>query len=139
VSPDALPLLAPAISAVVVGVVGLAVWVWRRGWRPGSRRVTRPGNAVADELWGGRLRRLHAARGMTRAALAEACVAPGRRTDRRDIVAYEEAGYYPRPPTFAALARVRGVRMEALRYGEEDADRLAWEREHADRADVRGG
>ena len=68
---------------------------------------------------------------MTRAELATACVALGRRTDRRDIIGYEESDYYPRLPTFAALARVLGVSMDVLWYGEEEAERLAWQRERA--------
>ena len=51
---------------------------------------------------------------MTRAELAAACIAAGRRTDRTEIVRYEESDYYPRLPTFAALARVLGVSMEVL-------------------------
>ena len=35
-SPETLSLLALAISAVVVGVIGVSIWVWRRGWRPGE-------------------------------------------------------------------------------------------------------
>ena len=82
-----------------------------------------------DERWGARLQRLREARAMTRAELAAACIAAGRRTDRTEIVRYEESDYYPRLPTFAALARVLGVSMEVLWYGEEEADSLAWERE----------
>ena len=87
------------------------------------------GRSAAAEPWGERLRRLREARGMSRVELAEACNRLGRRTDRRDIIRYEEGGYYPRLPTFAALARVLGVSMDALWYGEEEAERLAWERE----------
>jgi transcriptional regulator with XRE-family HTH domain len=83
-----------------------------------------------EEQFGDRLQRLREARGMTRVELAEACNRLGRRTDRADIIRYEEGGHYPRLPTFAALARVLGVSMEALWYGEEEAERLAWEREH---------
>jgi len=68
---------------------------------------------------------------MTRAELAAACVGLGRRTDRTEIVRYEESDYYPRLPTFAALARVLGVSMEVLWYGEEEAERLAWQHERA--------
>ena len=46
---------------------------------------------------------------MTRAELAAACAGLGRRTDRTEITRYEEDAYYPRLPTFAALARVLGV------------------------------
>ena len=66
---------------------------------------------------------------MTRAELAAACVGLGRRTDRTEIIRYEEDAYYPRLPTFAALARVLGVSMDALWYGEEEAEWLAWRRE----------
>jgi transcriptional regulator with XRE-family HTH domain len=84
---------------------------------------------MSDATWGDRLRRLREAKGMTRAELAEACASLGRRTERLEIVRYEESAYYPRLPTFAALARVLGVSMETLFYGEEEAERLAWERE----------
>ena len=46
---------------------------------------------------------------MTRADLADAVVRLGRRTDRRDIIRYDESDYYPRLPTFAVL---RGPRRE---------------------------
>ena len=36
VKPDMLALLALAVSALVVGAVCMAAWVWRRGWRPGE-------------------------------------------------------------------------------------------------------
>ncbi len=83
-----------------------------------------------EEPWSERLRRLREARGMTRTEVAAACIALGRRTDRAEIVRYEEGLYLPRLPTFAAIARVLGVSMEVLWYGEEEAERLAWEREH---------
>ena len=66
---------------------------------------------------------------MTRSDLARACIALGRRTDRAEIIRYADGLYLPRLPTFAALARVLGVSMETLWYGEEDAERLAWEPE----------
>jgi hypothetical protein len=69
---------------------------------------------------------------MTRAELAEACVILGRRTDRTEISRYEEGDYYPRLPTFAALACVLGVSMDVLWYGEEEAEQLVWQRERAD-------
>jgi hypothetical protein len=37
-------------------------------------------------------------------------------------------------PTFAALARALGVSMEALLYGEAEAERIARERRRAGRA-----
>ena len=83
-----------------------------------------------EEQFGDRLQRLREARGMSRVELAEACNRLGRRTDRRDIIHYEESGYYPRLPTFAALARALGVSMDVLWHGEEEAERLTWEREH---------
>jgi hypothetical protein len=66
---------------------------------------------------------------MSRPELAAACVRLGRRTEHREIARYEESNYYPRLPTFAALARVLGVSMEVLWYGEEEAEELARERE----------
>ena len=84
---------------------------------------------MLDETWGERLRRLREARGMTRTGLARACVALGRRVDRVEIIRYEQSVYHPRLPTFAAFARVLGVSMDVLWYGEEEAERLAWERE----------
>ena len=45
------------------------------------------------------------------------------------VTRYEEDAYYPRLPTFAALARVLGVSMDVLWYGEEEAEWLAWRRE----------
>ena len=66
---------------------------------------------------------------MTRAELAAACIAAGRRTDRAEIIRYKDGLYLPRLLTFAALAHVLGVSMDALWYGEEEAERLAWERE----------
>ena len=68
---------------------------------------------------------------MTRSELADACTVLGRRTDRVDVTRYEEDAYYPRLPTFAALARVLGVSMDVLWYGEEEAEWLAWRREQA--------
>ena len=84
---------------------------------------------MAEEPLGDRLRRLREARGMSRADLAEAVVGLSRRTDRAEIIRYEDGLYLPRLPTFAALARVLGVSMETLWYGEEEAESLAWERE----------
>ena len=83
-----------------------------------------------DEPLGECLRRLREARGLTRSELARACIAAGRRTDRAEIIRYEDGLYLPRLPTFAALARMLGVSMEVLWYGEEEAERLAWERAH---------
>ena len=66
---------------------------------------------------------------MTMSELARACVALGRRTDRTEILRYEAGLYIPRLPTFAALARVLGVSMDVLWYGDEEAEQLAWQRE----------
>jgi hypothetical protein len=41
-------------------------------------------------------------------------------------------------PTFAALARVLGVSMEELLYGEEEAARIARERRRAGRVHPHG-
>jgi transcriptional regulator with XRE-family HTH domain len=78
-----------------------------------------------------RIRRLREARGMTRGELVAAMQALGARTERNDIIHYEVGAYWPRVPTFAALARVLGVSMETLFYGEEDSARIAEERERA--------
>jgi len=43
----------------------------------------------------------------------------GRRIEGSEVAKYEESSYYPRVPTFAAMARVLGVSMEALLFGEE--------------------
>jgi transcriptional regulator with XRE-family HTH domain len=91
---------------------------------------------VADERLGERLRRLREAHGMTRAELAAACIKLGWRTDRREIARYEESDYYPRLPTFAALARVLGVSMDVLWYGEEEAEAHAWQHIAAGFGDV---
>ena len=64
-----------------------------------------------------------------RVARRDKGAALGRRTERRDIISHEESGYYPRLPRFAALARVFGVSMDVLWYGEEETEWLAWRRE----------
>jgi transcriptional regulator with XRE-family HTH domain len=84
---------------------------------------------MPDETWGTRLRRLREAQKMSRVELAEACTRLGRRTARNDIVRYEENAYFPRLPTFAALAEALGVSLDVLWYGEEKAEQLAWQRE----------
>jgi ribosome-binding protein aMBF1 (putative translation factor) len=91
---------------------------------PKPAGVTRP----VSEPWGKRLQRYREARGMSRAELALACQTLERRTDLSEIATYEESGDYPRVPTFGVLARVLGVSMEVLLYGEEEAERLAEER-----------
>ena len=87
----------------------------------GGRRVT--------ERWGERLQEYREAQEMSRAELAAACTALGRRTERDDIRRYEEGYYEPRLRTFAARARVLGVSMDELLYGQEDAAEIAAERE----------
>ena len=82
------------------------------------------------EPLGARLRRLREARGLTQTDLARACIALDRRVDRVEIIRYEGDMYLPRPPTFAALALALGVSLDMLWFGEEEAERLAWEREH---------
>jgi transcriptional regulator with XRE-family HTH domain len=87
-------------------------------------------SVVSAEPWGARLRRLREARGMSRAELASACVGVGRRAiERNDIIRYEAGAYWPRLPTFAALAEALGVSMDVLWYGEAEAARIAGERE----------
>jgi transcriptional regulator with XRE-family HTH domain len=84
---------------------------------------------TAEEPFGARLRRLREAAGLSRTELAAACTRLGRRTEANDIYRYEAGLYWPRVPTFAALARALGVSMEELLYGEAEAARIAWERE----------
>ena len=92
---------------------------------PGHRRS---GGATVPETWGERLQRLREARGMSRQELTVAVVKLGRRTEVGNIRRYEEGDYWPRLLTFAALARVLGVSIETLLYGEEEAARIARER-----------
>jgi transcriptional regulator with XRE-family HTH domain len=86
---------------------------------------------VSEETLGARIRRLRAARGMTQPDLAAAMRELGARTEASNIVRYEAYGYEPKIRTFAALARALGVMMEALLYGEDEAARIAAERERA--------
>jgi transcriptional regulator with XRE-family HTH domain len=83
----------------------------------------------AEERLGDRLRRLRERRGMTRAELAAAMRPLGRWADPHDVRRWEDGYYEPKLRTFAALARVLGVSMDVLWYGEEEAERLAWARE----------
>ena len=62
---------------------------------------------------------------MTHTQLAEMCAAVGRRMARNDIWRYEAGIQDPGLRTFAALARVLGVSLEVLFYGEEEAARIA--------------
>jgi transcriptional regulator with XRE-family HTH domain len=106
----------------------------------GDRRDDRAAGAVvaavvAEEPWGARPRRLREARGLSRTEFAAACTRLGRRTERSDIVHYERDDYWPRVPTFAALARTLGVSMEELLYGEAEAARIARERRRAGRGE----
>jgi ribosome-binding protein aMBF1 (putative translation factor) len=104
---------------------GLRGWVAADPTQPTrSKRV----QTKATERWGVRLKRLREARGMSRAELANACAGRGLRINARALNQYEDENYLPRVPTFAALARVLGVSMEALLYGEEEAARIAEER-----------
>jgi hypothetical protein len=68
---------------------------------------------------------------MTRPELAAAMWALGMQTEQRDISRYEAGCYEPKIRAFVALARVLGVTVEALLYGEETAARIAAERERA--------
>jgi transcriptional regulator with XRE-family HTH domain len=99
---------------------------------------------VAPRPWlrshgGARLQRLREARGLSPAELAVACTRLGRRTERNDVIRYEDGAYWPRVLTFAALACGLGVSMDVLLYGEEEAARIALERARAGRVDARGG
>jgi len=77
---------------------------------------------------------------MSRPDLAAAMRALGLRTEANRIWRYEDGVHEPRLRQFAALARVFGVSMEALLYGEDEAERLARERERAgDDTRVTGG
>ena len=86
---------------------------------------------MAEESLGARIRRLREARGMTRPELAAAMWALGMQTEQRDISRYEADCYEPKIRAFAALARALGVTMEVLLYGEDEAARIADERESA--------
>ena len=66
---------------------------------------------------------------MSQADMAAAVVTLGPRTEIGDIRRYEQGDYWPRLLTFAALARAVGVSIEELLYGEEEAARIAEERE----------
>jgi hypothetical protein len=55
----------------------------------------------------------------------------GTRAEASNIGRYEAYGYVPEFRTFGALARALGVSMEALLYGEDEAARIADERERA--------
>ena len=83
---------------------------------------------MAEETLGVRIRRLRLARGMTRPELAAAMWALGMQTEQRDISRYEADCYEPKIRAFVALARVLGVTVEALLYGEAEAARIAAER-----------
>ena len=86
---------------------------------------------VSEETLGARIRRLRAARGMTLDQLALSCSPYGRRVSRGMVQHWETGQHVPTLVNFAALARVFGRSMEALLYGEDEAARLAAEREHA--------
>jgi transcriptional regulator with XRE-family HTH domain len=89
------------------------------------------GMAAGDrEGLAARIRRLREARGMTRGELVAAVQALGARTERNDVVRYEECDYYPRLPMFAALAEALDVSLDVLWYGEAEAEWLGERREH---------
>lgn len=64
----------------------------------------------------------------------------GARTQAHDIPKYENDLYPPKLRAFAVLARVFGISMETLLYGEDEAARIEAEREPpgADRLTARG-
>jgi transcriptional regulator with XRE-family HTH domain len=68
---------------------------------------------------------------MTQSELAAAMRALGVRTEAHTISRYEGDVYEPKLRAFAVLARALGVTVEALLYGEEEAARIAAERERA--------
>ena len=65
---------------------------------------------------------------MTQDQLADACVRLGRKVERPNVQRWESQEHIPRVATFAALARVLGVPMDVLYYGEQEAARIAAER-----------
>ena len=86
---------------------------------------------MAEETLGARIRRLREARGPTLDQLAAACSPYGRQVSRGMVQHWEIGQHVPTLVNFAVLARVFGVSMEALFYGEEEAARITEEREHA--------
>ena len=84
--------------------------------------------ALAEESLGERIRRLREARGLTLDQLAAACSPYGRRVGRGMVQHWEVDQHVPALVNFAALARVFGLSMEVLFYGEEEAARIAGER-----------
>ena len=68
---------------------------------------------------------------MTRPDLTAAMWVLGVRIEASNIARYEADFYEPKIRAFAALARALGVSMEGLLYGEEEAARIAAERERA--------
>lgn len=71
-----------------------------------------------SETFGRRLRRLRTARKLSRSTLAALLRQEGFTTAPEDIVKYEGDLIVPRVRTFAALAAVLDVTMDALWYGE---------------------
>lgn len=82
----------------------------------------------STETWGQRLTRLREARGLTKTELAAACARYRHRIDRNNVRRWEEGELSARIDNFAALARVLGVSMDVLFYGEEEAARIEAER-----------
>jgi transcriptional regulator with XRE-family HTH domain len=85
---------------------------------------------VAEESLGARIRWLREARGLTLDQLTEAGSPYCRRVDRGMVQHWEVDQHVPALVNFAALARVFGLSMEALFYGEEQAARIAGRHEH---------
>jgi len=85
-----------------------------------------------------RIRRLREARGLTHDQLAAGCSTFGRTVSRGTVQRWESGENAPTVANFAALARVLGVSLDVLVYGEEEAVRIAAERAGADTADAGG-
>jgi transcriptional regulator with XRE-family HTH domain len=94
---------------------------------------------VAEETLGARIRRLRGARGMTLDQLALACSPYGRQVSRGMVQHWETGQHAPSLANFAALARVFGLSMDALLYGEDEAARIAAERDRAGDGPAAGG
>ena len=82
---------------------------------------------MVDETLGARIRRIREAREKTQDQLAAGCAAFGRTVSRTMIQHWECDQHAPTSANFAALARVLGVSMDVLFYGEEEAARITAE------------